>query len=113
MKGEVHTGEEKSSTVEAFKKAGQKPSAEEGGSPVIWDATLGVSIPLSDIIRRRPYSSEEQHDTKWMVAEHWHSRLQNLCRWVLYYTLWSLEYKSHMNCTIAAGFEDSKEDYLR
>lgn len=112
MKGRVQAGEGESSTVEAFKKAEQKPSAEEGGSPVIWAATLGASIPSSEAIRRSPHFSKEQHDTKQMVAEHWHSRLRDLCRWVLCYTLWLLEYKSHMNRAIAAGFEN-KEDYLR
>lgn len=59
MRGKVYAGEGKSSAAEAFKKAGQKASAEEGGSPVILDTILGVSIPLSETIKKRPYSSEE------------------------------------------------------
>lgn len=112
MKGWVQAGEGESSTLEALKKVVQKPTAEEGGSPAIWAATLGASIPSSETIRRSLHFSKEQHDTKQMVAEYWHSRLQDLCRWVLCYTLWLLEYKSHMNCAVAAGFEDSKEDCM-
>lgn len=52
MKGRVQAGEGESSTVEAFKKAGQKPSAEDCGSPVIWAATLGASIPSCETIRQ-------------------------------------------------------------
>ena len=56
--------------------------------------------------------SIDQHDIKRMVPEHWHSRLQGLCRWVLCCVLWLPEYKSPMKCAAAAGFMDSKEDYV-
>jgi hypothetical protein len=105
--------EGKSSIVEVFTKVGLKHDSGEGVSPVLWAATLRTSIPSSETIRRSPHFSIEQHDIKRMVPAHWHSRLQALCRWVLCCALWLLEQKSHMNCAAAAGFVDSKEDYVR
>lgn len=87
MKGRVQAGEGKSSTVETLKKAGQKATSEEAGSPVIWASTPEASILSSKTMRRSSQASKEQHDTKRMVAEHWHSRLEDLCRWVLCFTL--------------------------
>lgn len=84
----------------------------EGRGSVISAAMLGASIPSSETIRRSPRFSIDQHDIKQMVPEHWHSRLQGLCRWVLCCALWLPEYKSHMNCAAAAGFMGSKEDYV-
>lgn len=84
----------------------------EGRGPVISAAMLGASIPSSETIRRSPRFSIDQHDIKQMVPEHWHSRLQGLCRWVLCCALWLPEYKSHMNCAAAARFMGSKEDYV-
>lgn len=84
----------------------------EGRGSVTAAAMLGASIPSSETIRRSPRFSIDQHDIKRMVPEHWHSRLQGLCRWVLCCALWLPEYKSHMNCVAAAGFMGSKEDYV-
>lgn len=84
----------------------------EGRGPVVSATTFRASIPSSEIIRRSPHFSIDQHDIKRMVPEHWHSRLQGLCRWVLCCVLWLPEYKSPMKCAAAAGFMDSKEDYV-
>lgn len=104
-------GEEKT-RCGSIRKGGMKVWCRGEREPYHLAAMLGASIPSSETIRRSPHFSIEQHDVKRMVPEHWHSRLRGLCRWVLCRALWLLEYKSHTHCAAAAGFKDSKEDYV-
>ena len=98
--------------VEVFEKVGKSVVAGEATSPAVSAAMLAASIPSSETIRRSPPSSTEQQAIKRVAPEHCHSRPRGRRGWVLCCALWLLEYKSHMNCAAAAGFTESKEDYV-